>query len=90
MSRIALGDRVKDKISGLSGICIGITDWIYGCRRVSVQPEQSKDGVPVASFCGDEPQFWVVDAGVITATPPPVPNAPPTPSGGPRPDPSRY
>lgn len=36
---VELGDRVKDKISGLKGIAVGISNYLYGCRRISIQPE---------------------------------------------------
>lgn len=62
---IQLGDRVKDTISGISGIVIGKTDWLYGCRRIQIQPEESKDGKPADSFSVDEPQCKLVKAGVI-------------------------
>ena len=45
--RIELGDRVRDKISGLQGIVVGDTKWLYGCRRITVQPEKAKDNKPV-------------------------------------------
>jgi hypothetical protein len=65
MDRIELGDRVKDKISGLKGIAVAITQWLYGCRRVTIQPEELKDGKPVDNFTADEPQLDVVKKGVL-------------------------
>jgi hypothetical protein len=53
--KVELGDRVEDKITGLKGIIIGITNWLYGCLRVTVQPEEAKDGKPADTFCVDEP-----------------------------------
>jgi hypothetical protein len=34
MDTVNLGDKVKDRITGLEGIAIGVTTWLYGCRRV--------------------------------------------------------
>ncbi len=62
---INLGDRVKDKITGLKGIVIGKTDWLYGCLRLVVQPEESKDGKPADTFNVDEPQVELLKAAVI-------------------------
>lgn len=62
---INLGDRVKDTITGIKGIVIGKTDWLYGCRRIVIQPEEAKDGKPAESFSVDEPQVVLVKAGVI-------------------------
>ncbi len=39
-----LGDKVKDRITGFTGIAVGKTDWIYGCTRIGVQPEMDKEG----------------------------------------------
>lgn len=64
---INLGDRVKDTITGLKGIVIGKTEWLYGCLRLTVQPEESKDGKPADSFAVDEPQVELLKAAVIKA-----------------------
>lgn len=62
---VELGDRVKDKISGLKGIAVGISNYLYGCRRISIQPEESKDGKPADWFTIDEPQCIVVKSAVV-------------------------
>lgn len=89
---IQLGDRVKDAISGVTGIVIGKTDWLYGCRRITVQPETDKDGKPTDAFAIDEPQAVLVQAGVITREVVPAGDAVVAPSerrAGPRDDASR-
>ena len=73
---VELGDRVKDKISGLKGIVVGISNYLYGCRRISIQPEESKDGNPAEWFTIDEPQVDVVEKAAI--------NGRETPTHGPR------
>ncbi len=60
-----LGDRVKDRISGLKGIVIGRTQWLFGCERITVQPETEKDNKPAESFCIDAAQAELVAAAVI-------------------------
>jgi len=83
MDTVNLGDKVEDRITGLEGIAIGITTWLYGCRRITVQPQEAKDGRPADAFVVDEPQLEVIEAGVIAPyeTPPA-----PLPRHGPRPD----
>jgi len=92
-----LGDRVKDKITGLTGIMVGIAYWVSNCVRAAVQPETAKDGKAPDSVWIDMPLLEVVKKGVI---PRPVmaPNylaapaeaaAPRRRTGGPRPDPAR-
>ena len=90
---IELGDRVKDKISGVRGICIGYHYWLYGCERVTIQPEEHKEGRPAEGVCVDAAQVEIVRKGVIKGYTPPVGvvdsrdviNRP----AGPRQDPSR-
>jgi hypothetical protein len=62
---VELGDRVEDKITGLKGIAVGITNYLYGCQRIMVQPEESKDGKPVDTFYVDEPQLEIVDKRAV-------------------------
>lgn len=82
---INLGDRVKERISGMKGIVIGKTEWLYGCLRLTIQPEDSKDGKPVESFCVDEPQCELVKVGVIQPQQR-TPDAAPVRRHGPRED----
>jgi hypothetical protein len=71
MKEIRLGDRVKDQITGVSGIVTAYTYWLFGCERVTIQPEEAKDGRPAESFCADAAQCRVMKAGVVTGYNPP-------------------
>jgi hypothetical protein len=84
---IQLGDRVRDRITGFEGIVIGITDWLYQCRRPIVQPAGLHDGKTIESQSFDEDQLEIVEAGVfaVKAAQPPVR----TETGGPRDTPER-
>jgi hypothetical protein len=86
-----LGDRVKDEITGFTGIAIGVTDWIATCRRWVVQPEQvDKDGKVIEAHSFDEPHVIVLKRGVVsTANPTPAPRAEVPHIGGPAPEPTR-
>lgn len=64
-SMIEHGDRVKDKITGMSGIVVGITTWLYGCKRMSVQQETLEKGKPSDLFIFDEPQLTLLKKNVI-------------------------
>jgi len=44
MSKVELGDKVKDQISGFTGIVVGITKYITGCDRATIDPGCKKDG----------------------------------------------
>ena len=91
---IRLGDRVRDRISGLEGIVIGVTDWLYQCRRPIVQPSTlTSDGKPTDSQSFDEPQLEVIAQGAFAPQVPEI--QPAAKTGGPcdtptrRSDPSR-
>lgn len=60
-----LGDKVKDRISGLEGVVTGRIDYLYGCRQVLVNPQEVKDGKPIESSWLDEDRVEVVQAGCI-------------------------
>jgi len=63
MTKINLGDKVKDPITGLVGIAVGRTVWIHGCARITIQPQGlTKEGKPFDSMSADEPQLVLVAA----------------------------
>lgn len=61
---VNLGDLVKDRISGVKGIVVCKTYWLFGCVRITIQPQKLKDGFPVDSYCFDEAQADVVKEAV--------------------------
>lgn len=70
MATVKLGDRVKDAISGFKGIVTGRYEYLYGCVRCSVRPEDlAKDGTPAKSEVFDEGQLQVVKAGAVAVPP---------------------
>ena len=77
---LELGDKVKDTISGYTGIAICIGDWISGCRRVTVQARELKDGKPVDAMTFDVEQLEVIEDKSQPVS---------SPSGGPCPEPTR-
>ena len=50
------GDRVKDSLTGFTGIYVGRTDWMYGCSRIAIQPETLKKegGTPETEWFDDQ------------------------------------
>jgi hypothetical protein len=83
MDSIELGDTVKDRITGIEGVVMGHTRWLYGCDRITIQPQEVKDGKPAEMTTFDLPQLELVRKRVVASdvrTPRP---------GGPRPEPVR-
>jgi hypothetical protein len=66
---IGLGDRVKDRISGFSGIVVARIEWLNYCNRYTIAPELLKDGKPVESQTFDEDDLKVVKASAIKGGP---------------------
>lgn len=64
MSEIKLGCKAKDTITGFTGIVTSITEWLNGCRRVGIQPQELKDGSIVKEHVFDIEQLEYIDHGV--------------------------
>lgn len=83
---IVLGCKAKDSISGFTGIVIAITDWLNGCRRITIAPQELKDGKPIDSGTFDVEQVAFVDDGLKQTAKPPTggPSIAPTRSADPK------
>lgn len=57
---VPLGSKVRDLITGLEGVAIGRSTWLYGCVRIGVEPLALKDGKPAESVWLDEQRMEVV------------------------------
>lgn len=56
--KFALGQEVKDRITGFSGVVVGRTEYITGCNRYSIQSRKlSKEGKPSDWVSFDEDQL---------------------------------
>lgn len=62
---VELGDKVRDKVTGFTGIAVSRIFWLYGCNRIGIQPPVGKDGKRPETEYFDEPQCEVVKKGVI-------------------------
>ncbi len=58
------GDRVKDPISGFSGIVTCRLEYLNGCTRIQVNSEKLDAGRPIDSQYFDEPQLVLVKKNV--------------------------
>lgn len=78
---IKLGAKVKDTITGFTGIAVARTEWLNGCIRLGIQGQALKDGLPQDVQTFDAAQVQLVE-------PTSVPVQPRT-TGGPMPAPKR-
>lgn len=60
-----LGDRVRDPITGFTGIVTVTAHYLNGCSRCGVAPEEMKDGLPQMEQHFDQAQLTVVDKGAF-------------------------
>lgn len=67
---LKLGDKARDRISGFTGIVVAITEWLNGCRRITICPQELKDGKPVESHTFDAEQVELVQDNAMPAAKP--------------------
>lgn len=58
MFKLALGQEVKDKVTGYTGVIVCRTEYLTGCNRYSVQSRKlDKDSLPADWKAFDEDQL---------------------------------
>lgn len=62
MTRIELGDKVKDWVTGLVGIAVARVEHLNGCVNYHLQPQMVKDGKSAALESVDEAQLIVISS----------------------------
>lgn len=58
---IKLGSRVRDSLTGFSGVATSRTEYLYGCVHVGITPTELKDGSPVKSEWFDEQRCELIE-----------------------------
>ncbi len=64
---LELGDTVRDVVTGFEGVIEAVTHWRFGCRRICVQSQKLKDGVPTNRQTFDEPALEVLKRANVPA-----------------------
>ena len=59
-----LGKKAKDKISGMSGILTSRCEFLTGCNRYCISPQELKDGRPIEGMYFDEDQIEILSEGI--------------------------
>jgi len=67
MVKVKMGQKCRDKVTGFEGVVVAIHEYLYGCRRISLQPE-SKNGEWKGSVAFDEPGLEVLDSVKLKAS----------------------
>ena len=64
MSKIKLGVKAKDKITGFTGIVIGKSMWLTGCNQFALKPPVGDKGEMRDASWFDEGAIEYVDEGI--------------------------
>jgi len=56
-----LGSKVKDTITGFTGIATGFITFMYGCNRVQITPQELHDGKSIDPEWFDDQRVQVVE-----------------------------
>lgn len=83
MSKIKLGFKVKDYITGFTGIAIAKTKYLHGCTQFGVRSQELHEGKPINPVWFDEPRLIIVEEAPVFRSE----GSDPT-NGGPQPTPS--
>jgi hypothetical protein len=59
---IKIGDLARDSVTGFEGVVVAAHEYLHGCKRFSIQPQQLHDGKPIEPQTFDEPQMILVEA----------------------------
>lgn len=59
---LKLGDDAKDQISGFKGTIVAITEWLNGCRRITIAPSKLHKGSTIGHQAFDAEQVELVKA----------------------------
>jgi len=59
---IKLGNKVKDAITGFTGIAISKTKYLHGCTQWGLRSQELHEGKPIAVQWFDEPRLEVLEA----------------------------
>ncbi len=84
-----LGARVKDSITTFQGIIIARSEFLNGCIRYTVQPEELKDGKTIDAHYFDEQQLVLLASPKEIAKEKKVPEIKQSKVGGPHDPPKR-
>lgn len=69
MTKITLGSKVRDTITGFEGIATARAEYLNGCVRILIQPQRlDKDGKIIESEWIDQVQLEAVKAKKENAT----------------------
>ena len=81
---VPLGSRVRDTLTGFTGIAVCRVIWLHGCTRIGIEATELRDGKPIDTQHFDEQRVEIIEVLAPTVSP-----ASTAITGGPMRDPVR-
>lgn len=66
---IQLGSKVRDNITGFTGIATSRTCYLHGCVHIGITPTELKDGKPIEPQWFDEQRVEIVEEKAPVVSP---------------------
>lgn len=64
-----LGSKVRDRITGFTGLAVASAEWVSGYTTVNIESDQLKDGVPIGQHTFEMDRVELVEPGVPKVAP---------------------
>jgi hypothetical protein len=58
---IQLGSKVRDTVTGFTGLAVSRTEFLHGCVRVGIEPQTLHEGKPMDAHWFDEQRVVLVE-----------------------------
>lgn len=69
MKNIKLGSKVRDIVTGYTGIAVNRVEYLNGCIQYCVKPSVGKDGaLPAGEYIDDQQLEILADGGISVPT----------------------
>lgn len=69
MSKFKLGQTLRDRVSGFTGIAMAKVEFYNGCERFCLEPKIGSDGKTIDGVYFDIQQLEYVDDGLLASRP---------------------
>lgn len=66
---IKLGDKVRDKVTGFTGIATARIEYLHGCVQIEIMPPVDKDGKKVDGIWIDDPRLESIKDDAVKIKP---------------------
>ena len=65
MAEVALGDKVRDKVTGFEGIAVARCEYITGCDHIEIKPQSLHNGKTIEGHWFDVARIEILESSAI-------------------------